>query len=309
MNPSVESALISAGAVIVSVSATATVAIASIRVSRAALDAAREGQIADRYSKAVEQLGSSMIDVTIGGIYALERIARRSPDDYHPTVMEVLAACIREHSREQWPRLQDESSAESPERTTRPDIQAALTVIGRRDATYDVQPIDLDGANLTRANLTRANLAQARFNNAVFTSANLVDAVLSNAYLVDADLTAARLTRANLTNTRLRLANLTGARLIEANLTGANLVRAVLADSVLTSANLTSARLDGANLTNAGLSGANLTGANLSGAILTGARLSKAQWSEDVPAPPGWVRDPSLGRLRSVNAEANDTGQ
>ena len=38
----------------------------------------------------------------IGGIYALERIARDSAKD-HPTVMEVLTAFIREHSREQWP--------------------------------------------------------------------------------------------------------------------------------------------------------------------------------------------------------------
>ena len=39
----------------------------------------------------------------IGGIYALERIARDSAKD-HPTVMEVLTAFIREHSRDQWPR-------------------------------------------------------------------------------------------------------------------------------------------------------------------------------------------------------------
>jgi hypothetical protein len=39
--------------------------------------------------------------VRIGGIYALERIARDSAID-HPTVMEVLAAFIREHSQEQW---------------------------------------------------------------------------------------------------------------------------------------------------------------------------------------------------------------
>jgi hypothetical protein len=40
--------------------------------------------------------------VRIGGIYALERIARDSAKD-HPTVMEVLNAFIRDHSREPWP--------------------------------------------------------------------------------------------------------------------------------------------------------------------------------------------------------------
>ena len=50
-----------------------------------------QGQVTDRYTKAVEQLGSKEIDVRIGGIYALERIARDSARD-HPTVMEVLVA-------------------------------------------------------------------------------------------------------------------------------------------------------------------------------------------------------------------------
>jgi hypothetical protein len=58
-----------------------------------------QGQVTDRYTKAIEQLGSTTVDVTIGGIYSLERIARDSPSD-HPTVMEVLTAYIREHSDE-----------------------------------------------------------------------------------------------------------------------------------------------------------------------------------------------------------------
>ena len=56
----------------------------------------------DRYTKAIEQLGSDKLDVRIGGIYALERIARDSPRD-HPTVMEVLSAFIRDHSHDPWP--------------------------------------------------------------------------------------------------------------------------------------------------------------------------------------------------------------
>jgi hypothetical protein len=48
-----------------------------------------------RYTKAIEQLGSDRLDVRIGGIYALERIAHDSPRD-HPAMLEVLAAFIRE---------------------------------------------------------------------------------------------------------------------------------------------------------------------------------------------------------------------
>jgi hypothetical protein len=60
-------------------------------LSRRTFELTEQGQVTDRYTKAIEQLGSNTIDVTIGGIYALERIARDSPRD-HPTVMEVLAA-------------------------------------------------------------------------------------------------------------------------------------------------------------------------------------------------------------------------
>jgi Pentapeptide repeats (8 copies) len=146
-----------------------------------------QGQVTDRYSKAIEQLGSSTIDVTIGGIYALERIARESPRD-HPTVMEVLAACIREHSRERWPK--PEPDGEIPERSTRPDIQAALTVIGRRDTKQDVRPIDLSGADLTRAKLSGA--------------------VLSGAFLIHANLVAADFTGANLRAADFTRANVSG---------------------------------------------------------------------------------------------------
>ncbi len=49
----------------------------------------RQGQITERFTRAVDQLGNEKLDVRLGGIYALERIARDSEDD-HPQVMEVL---------------------------------------------------------------------------------------------------------------------------------------------------------------------------------------------------------------------------
>jgi hypothetical protein len=61
-----------------------------------------ERQVTDRYTRAVEQLGSGKLDVRIGSVYALERIARDSLPG-HPAVMEVLAAFIRENSHLPWP--------------------------------------------------------------------------------------------------------------------------------------------------------------------------------------------------------------
>ena len=131
----------------------------------------------DRYTKAIEQLGSDKLDVRIGGIYALERVARDSARD-HPTVMEVLTAFIREHSREPWPPQDDDG--QEAERSIRPDVQAALTVIGRRAAKHDIRfrDIDLTGADLRGAYLT---------DDADLRGTNLTGADLRSAYLTDAD--------------------------------------------------------------------------------------------------------------------------
>lgn len=109
--------------------------------------------ITERFSKAVEQLGSDKIEVRLGGIYALERIAQDSDRD-HWTIMEVLTSFIQEKSSmkrisderirakayEIWQKGSkgtDEQHWNSAignltaELMTR-DIQASLTVIGRR---------------------------------------------------------------------------------------------------------------------------------------------------------------------------------
>ena len=105
----------------------------------------RTGQVTDRYIRAIEQLGSDKLDVRIGGIYALERVAWDSARD-HPTVMEVLTAFIREHSREPWPPSGPDGA--EPERMPRPDVQAAATVVRRRNTGRDWRPVDLTGADL-----------------------------------------------------------------------------------------------------------------------------------------------------------------
>jgi hypothetical protein len=230
-----------------------------------AVELTEQGQVTDRYSTAVEQLGSDKLDVRIGGIYALERVARDSPRD-HPTVIEVLTAFVREHSREQGPVPPPDHAPEN----TRPDMQAALTVIGRRDVTHDRQRIDLMASNLIAARLTDANLAGAYLN----------DADLTRALLWDADLSAAWL--------------------IGTNCTGARLMRAIL-----TGAHFGGTDLTGANLTSANLTGANLYGTDLTRAILTTADLTGAILPEGQPVPDGWVRDHDSGRLRRAS---EDTG-
>jgi hypothetical protein len=183
----------------------------------------REGQVTDRYTKAIEQLGSDKLDVRIGGIYALERVASDSARD-HPTVMEVLTAFVRDHSREQWPLI--DSDSQDRERSTRPDVQAALTVVGRRDRKRDTRLIDLARADLARAYLARADLARAYLDRANLSAAYLGAADLSGADLSGADLSGAELSGARLAHTNLSSADLTGARLAHADLSGVDLTDA-----------------------------------------------------------------------------------
>jgi hypothetical protein len=55
----------------------------------------RRGQITDRFTKALEQLGSEHLYVRIGGVHALEHIMRDSAD-YHHDVIEVLSVFIHD---------------------------------------------------------------------------------------------------------------------------------------------------------------------------------------------------------------------
>jgi len=172
----------------------------------------QEGQYTDRYSRAVEQLGNDNPEVRLGGIYALERLMTDSARD-QPTIVEVLAAYVRHRAT---------NSAPLPVNPT-VDLQAALTVIGRRtpvpnERSVELRNAHLDGAILTGAHLDRANLMGAHLDGAILMGAHLDGAILAGAHLDRADLTKAHLQRAFLAGARLQ-----GAILVGAHLEGAHL--------------------------------------------------------------------------------------
>ena len=122
------------------------------------LHIAREGQVTERFTRAIDQLGHENLDVRLGGIYALERIANDSPQD-RATVVEVLTAFVRDHAP--WPpRRRDQPGKDVPINDVPPlrawaaDVQAALTVLGRRKPSIGpVQPVDLTAIDLRGADL------------------------------------------------------------------------------------------------------------------------------------------------------------
>jgi len=153
----------------------------------------------ERYARAMALLGDEKIEVRLGGIYALERLARESERDHGP-IMEVLAAFVREHAR--W------SEGDVVTARIGADVQAILTVLGRRHTPFDRPEthIDLHGTSLARAYLPHAHLEAAflyesNLDGAMLQGANLrgawgwkssfSGAVLQGAHLEGADLTGA----------------------------------------------------------------------------------------------------------------------
>ena len=178
--------------------------------------AAEEGQITDRFTKAIEQLGQEGDDkmaIRLGGIYALERIAKDSEKDHGP-IMEILTAYVRENA----PRQEEDIPTLPAKMPT--DIQAILTVIGRRETTgenrgnglLDLTHTQLAEANLQAANLTGVNLQGANLQGAVLYEANLTPAVLAEAKLFGASFQAADMRGAYLGLADLGGAFLSGAQ-------------------------------------------------------------------------------------------------
>lgn len=196
---------------------------AALKNAEAALknaQAAEDKQVTERFAKAIEQLGNEKIETRLGAIYTLERIAKDSPKD-HWTIIEILTAFVREHVPLQPKEEKVQDVEQKPKMRT--DIQAALTVIGRRNFNNDQKNQRLD---LSYTDISDANLNEAK---------------LQGAFLMGTNLQVATLMEANLQDSFLISANLQGAVLMEANLQGA----------VLMGANLQVANLQGANLTGA----------------------------------------------------------
>jgi len=192
----------------------------------------REGQITDRFTHAIDQLGCDKPEVRVGGIRALERIATNSEED-RATIAYVLGAFVR--VRAPWPIASPETPRDPPAATDEqmpwlqqraPDVQTAMWVLGRRKPAKEpvqlyLSHVDLRGAHLAEANLSDTQLRHAN---------------LARAWMPGVDLSRSDLELTDLRGANLKGAILRGARLREASLQGAN---------------LQDARLEGADLTNA----------------------------------------------------------
>ncbi len=235
-------------------------------------ETAGQGLITDRINKAVEGLGRSnlkdepVIEIRIGGLYALERIAQDSIRD-HIQIMEILCAYIRYNSPLKNKKIKKDNDIEAKtiqenDETDklREDIQAALTIIGRRDKWPEgkkrirKEKAGKYSLNLSRCDLRYAQLNEARFNNASFRNSDL-----SEAQFYEANLSGSRFSEANLNQTMFYGANLSYTNFHNANLTDTELQDANLCSASFPHTDMKNARLFGADITNSILFDANIS--------------------------------------------------
>ncbi|MBC6446231.1 pentapeptide repeat-containing protein [Actinokineospora xionganensis] len=228
----------------------------SLQATREQIQVSEQGQITERYAKAVELLGTpgtENIQTRLGGIYALERLAADSPRDQQ-TVVEVLSAFIRANS----PR----TDPTKPCPATAADVEAAFVVITRRVVANDPRR-PVGGLNVPSAvNLRHTCLAEMRAFNADLSSMSLVGADLSRSELSRAHGGLISFNGATLTGTDLSYADLSSFVFLDrTDLSGARLDYAKVGPTSLTDVNLGNADLRGADLRHVTFTNVILTGA------------------------------------------------
>ena len=190
------------------------------RQLRQQLEVAGQEQAGERFAQALDQLGSEQLDVRLGGIYGLERVAAPGRRGLPPAgggraalgllVLPGSGPGVRDPVR-----LCPDDLAPAAGRArrvargppgTQADVNAAVTVLARRAVLAGDPPLDLSGSLLAGARLGWARLAGAD--------------------LRGADLRGTSLQHAQLAGTNLEESLLCGAQLQGADLAGANLAGA-----------------------------------------------------------------------------------
>jgi pentapeptide repeat protein len=223
------------------------------RVTARTFEVTERGHLTDRYTKAIEQLGSEALDLRLGGIYALEQLATDSqrPQD-QSTIVEVLSAFVRVRSQPLFRYRQDEKDGKKVPPLFLVEDRSFEAQALEYAKGLDSQPVDVAAAikvlgrlrhrrGVSRGDLSHAYLRAADFSNANFQGANLVGATLEIAGLRGADFTGAH----------LAYIQMTGAWANDADFSGADLQSAVLADAHVRGAKFHNTRLFGAKFTDA----------------------------------------------------------
>jgi len=233
---------------------------------------AEKGNVNDRYMKAIEQLGATNtggepnFEVRLGAIYGLEQVSFESKDLY-PLIIEILATYVRMNAT--IPIVEGEIFY-LYEFEPRADIQAAVTVLGRRKKVNGDKPIDFSGAFLARYSFVNGDFENALFMNGYYMGASFIGANCAKASFRSSKCTGIRFQKTN-----LQKANFTLANCRRANFTGANCKETVFAKG-----SVSSAIFDFANCTKATFKRTNCTKAKFQDTNCTEARFLRSNCTD-----------------------------
>lgn len=200
-------------------------------------------QETERFTRAVEQLGSPQPELRIGGIYGLEQAARDIPRRRATVAQLMLAYLTTDRRLRKGDEISDFagrvearaeaglSSCDVVLRPPLPDAQAALSVL-----------LSLPRGVRPPLDLTGVDLSGVRMNGADFTGVTLRDTSLAGAKLSDATFDRARITG----GTDLRGACLRGARFDAAYIGGVEALGADLSGADLSNSERVPGNLAGA---------------------------------------------------------------
>lgn len=262
---------------------------------------ARETHFTTLFMRAVEQLGATReakspqdrrshteanLEVRLGAIYALERIAQDSERDHWP-IMEVLCSYVRNGQNTGTPQAKPEPISSADWRRmifelpgARADIQAALTVFGRRGSARVSHEMgrryvpDFSGANLQKCEI-RGEFGSANFLGVNFAGARIRECLLADQALAGiVSLDGASLYQLNLPSLGFwRMPSIVGTnffscKMREASFVGMTLNEVFFTDSDLTGGSFRNSRMEDCRLSEANLAGADFDGAKLINTVL-----------------------------------------
>lgn len=238
---------------------------------------AEQSLLNERYQRGAEMLGNKVLAVRLGGIYALQSLARERPEKYHVQIVRLLCAFARNPTAvdngetgltNHEPGEAVETNQSGAGGFLRQDVEAVLETIAtrskvgiglERDAGFwlDFREADLSGLDLFR--VEGVNLSGARLSGADLSHVKL------RPY---SDLSSIRESYG---------ANLSMARLNRVSFRGSDLWKADLTCSLFVGSDFEIADLRDADLSRATLANADLSGAELRDTILSGTKFSIAE--------------------------------
>ena len=254
----------------------AIVAERQANASRTQAATAQEGQLNDQYQRGAEMLGSGVLAVRLGGIYALQRLAEENTDLYHIQIMRLFCAFAKNPTDTETANIWEERRGAGL--TTWPrlraDLQAIVSFIGDRSAaarTIEQSAeftVDLSETRLNGVDMAGMDMTGVRFFETELIDADMTDTILVGAELTGANLHKAVIEDADCSHVKLFRATLTQCSVGDTNFLGAQLG---LADC--SRAELMDCNFSGANLGNA-----NLYQANFEGSIFSGTQFNALAW-------------------------------